>query len=1080
MSTDTSARASEAGAGIKPIVRPLVAILAAGLLARLLFIESTGFHNDVAAFQSWTLTLRDNPPWLFYAKSGFADYPPGYFVVLWVLAKLYALFGGADAAHGYPVLRALVKLPAIAMDLVDAAVVYAIVRRYASQKVALLGAALLALNPAAIFVSSYWGQVDSVSWGFVLIALLLVLRAGDDPEKIVPRLAWAWLALAFSVLIKPQGAPLALLFLAYPFATGDAAVRARRLTGTIAGLVAAFALAGAVSLLFHPAADAFGWLYGRYAFGSGVYPYNTVNAFNLYAVRQPFWTPDDQTLTVFGFGAGSLAVWGVVLVIAATLLVVGRYLQRRDDRVLIEGAMLCALAFFVLATRMHERYVYGAFLLAMPLVAFGRAGVWPAVVLTVTMYLNLAYSLAYQTVMESKGLAGLDVRDLWPLVSHPAALANVALFFWYGYRYLGGVAETATSSAAVPTAWSDAWSAAASKARTWFDPREGTVALTRLDWGLVAAFVAAAFAVALVNFAWPAEKYFDELYFALSGAQYLRGAPQFEWTHPPFVKEVIAASIWLFGGTRGGNTPEGWRFLNILIGAVEVGVVYAFAKRLTASTVYASLAALCIACDGFHFVESRIATGEITIATLIVITLYAFYRYWIAAHIRVEPRVARPFGAPFWAALAAGIPVATAFAWLANLQPPHHTTEIANGIGPTAGPSTASYAVAFAYAYLGAYLFTRLVVQRRFGKRAGTRASYADGTVVDSGPNGAVTVHPPQDTAPAREPRVAYARDGTMTYATPDATAAFAPSGVMAVDGEPLVRASSARTWLAVTVVASGLLIASKWNGAYDFATLWIIVGLVWAQRFTGRRALYGNPNGFPVDVVAGLMLFVGATIYAATYIPTFLLGNGHTLADVVALQQQMFWYHSHGVEHATHNYSSVWWQWPVMEIPIVYWYKDFRTGLATSDPAACCLGEIIAIPNPLVFLLGLVSVPFTAYLAWRERHKGYALLAIAYFVQWLPWARSPRLLFEYHFFPNLALIVLCDVILIQRLIARVVPERRRWWLGGYAAAVVAMFAYFYPVLAGVPLSYDQWHNRMWPDMLGVPGVSWILPHPGR
>ena len=88
--------------------------------------------------------------------------------------------------------------------------------------------------------------------------------------------------------------------------------------------------------------------------------------------------------------------------VAATLLIVGRYLQRRDDRALLEGAMLCALAFFVLATRMHERYVYGAFLLAMPLVAFGRGGLWSSIVLTVTMYLNLAYSLAYQTVMEQQ------------------------------------------------------------------------------------------------------------------------------------------------------------------------------------------------------------------------------------------------------------------------------------------------------------------------------------------------------------------------------------------------------------------------------------------------------------------------------------------------------------------------------------------------------------------------------------------------------------------------------------------------------------------------------------------------------
>jgi dolichyl-phosphate-mannose-protein mannosyltransferase len=580
----------------------LALILGAGLVLRLLFVGSTGFHNDVAAFEGWTLTLRDNPPWLFYAKAGFADYPPGYCVVLWVLAKFYALLPGVagDSANGWPALRVLVKLPAVAMDLVNAYVVYRIVRRYAAENVALVASALLALNPAAIYVSSYWGQVDSVSWGLVLVALWLVLRAGDEPDKTVPRLMLAWLALAFSVLMKPQGATLALLLLAYPFAAGDAAERARRLSGTALGLGAAFLLAGAVGLLFHPAADVFGWLFGRYAFGSGVYQYTSVNAFNLYALRMPMWQPDTAPIVLFGLPVGSYATWGIGLVVAATLLIVGRYLQRRDDRALLEGAMLIALAFFVLATRMHERYVYGAFLLAMPLLAFGRSGLWSSVVLTVTMYLNLAYSLAYQTVMEQK-ITGVNASDLWPAISHPAALANVVLFFWMGYLYLGGAGEKAAredvSGAALvrtPSAWDSAWANVAAKARDWFDPREGTVRLTRTDWAILSALSLIGFAVALVHLGTPAEKYFDEVYFPLSAEQYLHGLPQREWTHPPLVKLVIALSIML-----AGDDPFGWRFLNVVIGSLEIGLIYAFAKRLTSSTAMAAVAGVMLAFDGF-------------------------------------------------------------------------------------------------------------------------------------------------------------------------------------------------------------------------------------------------------------------------------------------------------------------------------------------------------------------------------------------------------------------------------------------------------------------------------------------------
>jgi dolichyl-phosphate-mannose--protein O-mannosyl transferase len=86
-------------------------------------------------------------------------------------------------------------------------------------------------------------------------------------------------------------------------------------------------------------------------------------------------------------------------------------------------------------------------------------------------------------------------------------------------------------------------------------------------------------------------------------------------------------------------------------------------------------------------------------------------------------------------------------------------------------------------------------------------------------------------------------------------------------------------------------------------------------------------------------------------------------------------------------------------------------------------------------------------------------------------------MLFEYHFFPNLALIVLCDVILIQHVLRRFEARRANWYLGAYAAAVVLMFAYFYPVLAGTQMSYASWHTRMWPDVLGIPNTSWIIPH---
>ena len=242
--------------------------------------------------------------------------------------------------------------------------------------------------------------------------------------------------------------------------------------------------------------------------------------------------------------------------------------------------------------------------------------------------------------------------------------------------------------------------------------------MTRRDWLFAGGIALGAFVIALIGLAWPPEKIFDEVYFARAGEEYLRGVTQFEWTHPPFTKLVIASSMLIWGGLHGlGDTSFGWRFLNVVIGSLECVVLYAFAKRLTGETWLAALAAALLAFDGFHFVEERIATGEITIATLALVVLYALYRFVLAAQIRVAPIVPGRFGRTFWIVLVSGTGIAALLARLINTVPAQRNPEIAAGISHVA-PSTMTFVVAFAYFALGAYLLARWIGAR--GARAGS------------------------------------------------------------------------------------------------------------------------------------------------------------------------------------------------------------------------------------------------------------------------------------------------------------------------------------------------------------------------
>jgi Gpi18-like mannosyltransferase len=1085
MSTSASATAFAERTATVSSAGPLATILGVGLVLRLVFLPASGFHNDLQAFEAWALTLTEHPLREFYSATSFADYPPGYFFVLlaigWIFKGLVALH--AITPDAYNVLGMLAKLPAIAMDTLNAWLLFTIVGRFASRKVALGAAMLYAFNPAAIYVSAYWGQVDSVSWGLVLAGIALLLSARGDRRWGTAKVAAAWIALAISVLIKPQGTFVGLVFAAFAFVPAAADERARRLTGSALGLGAGIVIAWLAAATFHATLnpiDDFAWLFTRYQFGSAVYPYNSINAFNLYSIKQPFWQPDAQPLTLplTSIALGPMVLcW--VLVAGASLLFVGRYLQRKDDRAFLEAAMLVSFGFFILATRMHERYVFGAFLLMMPLIGFGRRYLWASIALSLTLFVNLAYSLAYQTVMEAK-TPGVDATSLWPLVSGPLAALNVLIFFYLGYLYLGGtVGAAAVDEGSLPTIFGTGATRAFARARSWFDPREGVTTMRPRDWWIAAGLTLASFVLCILWYQWPAERIFDEVYYPRSAEEYLRhhgtagDLGVFEWTHPPLTKLIITLSMMLFGGLHGlGNTAFGWRFLNIVIGALTVGLLYVFAKYLTRSTPFATIAGGMLLFDGFHYVQSRIATPEITVSFFSLTTLYAFYRLWIAAQSRRRTIAGPRYRPLFGVTMVVGTAVAAGLAYVAT----------------NIGPSTAGHEfynmtlfVSFVYFETAVYLFARVGLGRLV-PAIGADVSYADGTrlricgdeVRGTTPEGIVlettTARRKSDilaTASNDECTRTYWRNGNMTYATPPDTADFAPDGSFRVSG---IRTGpgDARLWLIVLAVSGACLAASKWNGLFDFFVVWVLFALVIAQRWLPRPAVFGNPFGISLDVVIATMIVIGGAGYIASYVPHFLMG--HNLVDVVSLQHEMYWYHSTLV--ATHPYASKWWQWPILQKPISYYYSDFRPPNLRSDPTACCVAEILALPNPLVWWAGLISVPVVAGLAWFERNKGYALLATAYFLQWLPWIGSPRISFEYHFYPNLSIIVLANAIVLQR-IWKWRPNEGPFALprvavGVYVALVVALFFYFYPVLAGVHVTWDAWHNRMWEQ-------SWII-----
>jgi Gpi18-like mannosyltransferase len=398
-------------------------ILALGLALRVIIaylLPGSGFSVDLGAFRYWADNLADNGLYGFYDRPFFHDYTPGYLYVLWLIGGLGNLLNpGAGPGD-------LIKIPAIVADLGLAWVVWLLLQDLgAGRRTARLGAAIALFNPVSWFDSVLFGQVDSVG----VVVLLFALRElwHDRPER-------SAVLAVLATLIKPQLGIIVPIVAAVTIrralrpegAFGDDPPPEPRSTTTrwerethgwirivttgLAGLATAFLLSlpfglsipGLITQIFKTA---------------GGYPYVSVNAYNPWALfsvdgngiaanRQWLCDVDVQQAGTFHLGPFSFAyqacvgdsltfgaipavLVGAALLIAAFVAVSVLVARRPDRRTMLVGLAILAVAFFVLPTRVHERYLYPFVAIGAPLAAVSLRWRLPYLLSSAALLANL-------------------------------------------------------------------------------------------------------------------------------------------------------------------------------------------------------------------------------------------------------------------------------------------------------------------------------------------------------------------------------------------------------------------------------------------------------------------------------------------------------------------------------------------------------------------------------------------------------------------------------------------------------------------------------------------------------------------
>ncbi|HEX4897507.1 MAG TPA: phospholipid carrier-dependent glycosyltransferase, partial [Candidatus Limnocylindrales bacterium] len=300
----------------------------------------------------------------------------------------------------------LIKVPPMIGDVVLAYLAWSMALELgAGRWAARLAALIVALNPITWFDSAVWGQVDSVGVIFLLLGLRELWRGRSERAAILT---------VIGAMVKPQLGILVPIVAAVTIRRAlwpeggygaEAAPEPRRtttaweattrgpiriLTTGLAGLLPAILLSIPFGLGLP------GGLIEQIFKTAGGYPYLSVNAWNPWALASlngsgvaanHLWVCDvvETGLAATGRCPTALTVGAIPAVVVGTALTLALFIavsvvvaRRPDRRTMLVGLVVLALVFFVVPTRVHERYLF-------PLVAIG------AILAAVSLRWTVAY-----------------------------------------------------------------------------------------------------------------------------------------------------------------------------------------------------------------------------------------------------------------------------------------------------------------------------------------------------------------------------------------------------------------------------------------------------------------------------------------------------------------------------------------------------------------------------------------------------------------------------------------------------------------------------------------------------------------
>jgi dolichyl-phosphate-mannose-protein mannosyltransferase len=297
------------------------------------------------------------------------------------------------------------------------------------------------------------------------------------------------------------------------------------------------------------------------------------------------------------------------------------------------------------------------------------------------------------------------------------------------------------------------------------------------------------------------------------------------------------------------------------------------------------------------------------------------------------------------------------------------------------------------------------------------------------------------------------------------------------------------RWWRVLAGFLIGIACACKQDAVW-YIPAFIALSLAWdagARRTAGLRQPWRGAVARDGKWLPLTLVLIPLLTYIATWADWFFTSTGYyrnyaatqgVNIPVVSALYSLFEYHKEMIEFGVnlttrHPYESQPWGWIVLSRPVAFFYQCY-TG--PTNYHVCPTGytgpewsqEVLAIGNPAIWWISIPAMLFCLgwWLTRRDWRAGSALLCIC--AGWLPWFLFlSRTKFDYYSLEFLPYLILCITLCLGLIIgpARATMARRATGAaiaGTYILAVLILFWYFYPILAGQVIPYTSWLAHMW------------------